>query len=144
MKKLAVLFVSLFAAHAVFAATDRPIQVTELPQAAQQFLTANFPNVKVALVTEDSDILEKSYEVTFNTVDKVEFDRAGAWTEVKCKNSEVPAAVIPAQIAQFVANTYPGAKILSIERDRHRYEIELSNGWEIKFDTNFNVIDIDD
>lgn len=144
MKKLAILFVSLFAVQAAFAAGDRPIQVAELPQAAQQFIAANFPGSKVAIVTEDSDLLEKSYEVTFSTADRVEFDRQGEWTEIKCKNSEVPAAVVPAQISQFVAATYPGAKILTIERDRHRYEVGLSNGWEVKFDTNFNVIDIDD
>lgn len=144
MKKLAILFVSLFAMQSVFAASDKPIQMNDLPQAAQQFLAANFPNVKAVLVTEDSDLLDKSYEVTFNTADKVEFDRQGEWTEVKCKNSQVPSAIVPAQITQFVANTYPGAKILTIERDRHRYEVDLSNGWEVKFDMNFNVIDIDD
>lgn len=144
MKKLTVLFACLFSLQAAIASADRPIQLTELPQTAQQFISANFPGQKVAIVTEDTDLLDKSYEVTFATADKVEFDREGRWTEIRCKNTAVPSAVVPAEIMQYVASNYPDAKIITIERDRHRYEVDLSNGWELKFDSNFNLIDIDD
>ena len=30
-----------------------------------------------------------------------------------------------------------------LERDRYTYEVKLSNFWEIKFDKQFNVIDMD-
>ena len=33
--------------------------------------------------------------------------------------------------------------LLKIERDKYDYEVKLSNGWEIKFDMQFNVIDND-
>ncbi|MCZ2607976.1 PepSY-like domain-containing protein, partial [Bacteroides fragilis] len=38
---------------------------------------------------------------------------------------------------------YPDAKVLKIERDKTDYEVKLSNGWELKFDSKFNLIDID-
>ena len=51
--------------------------------------------------------------------------------------------MIPAQIQKYVSTNYPDAKVLRIEKDKKDYEIKLSNGWEIKFDLKFNVIDID-
>ena len=51
--------------------------------------------------------------------------------------------IIPAPIKKYVETNYPEAKVLSIERDRYDYEVKLSNFWEIKFDMNFNVIDMD-
>jgi len=33
--------------------------------------------------------------------------------------------------------------VLKIERDKKEYEVKLSNKWELKFDLQFNLIDID-
>ncbi len=76
--------------------------------------------------------------------EKLEFDKAGEWTEVQCRQSEVPAQIIPEAIRNYVKTNYPDAKILQIERDKKEYEIKLSNRWEIKFDSKMRVIDIDD
>ena len=62
---------------------------------------------------------------------------------IKCKHSQVPAAVVPQAIQKFVTDRYPDAKIISLEKDRYSYEVKLNNRWEIKFDTKFNVIDMD-
>ena len=63
--------------------------------------------------------------------------------EVNCKYSAVPVAVVPDAIKKYVTTNYPDAKMLTIERDKYDSEVKLSNGWEIKFDMQFNVIDID-
>ena len=76
-------------------------------------------------------------------VNQLEFDKKGVWTEVNCKYSAVPVAVVPDAIKKYVTTNYPDAKMLKIERDKYDYEVKLSNGWEIKFDMQFNVIDID-
>ena len=39
---------------------------------------------------------------------------------------------------------YPETVIQKIERDKHKIEVKLSNRWEITFDNNMQVIDIDD
>ena len=99
----------------------------------------------MALATQDTELFSKSYDVVFNTGDKVEFDKSGEWTEVRCRQTGVPAAIVPAQIAEYVKTTYPDAQILQIERDdRGGYEIKLSNRWEITFNKQMQVIDIDD
>ena len=86
----------------------------------------------------------KSYDVVFTNGEKVEFDKAGEWTEVKCQQNEVPAQIIPETIRTYVKTNYPDTKIVQIEKDKKEYEVKLSNRWEIKFDSKMRVIDIDD
>lgn len=123
---------------------DKPIQVSQLPAKSQTFLNTHFKNQKVALAKQESELFYKSYEVTFTDGKKVEFDKAGEWTEVKCRPGEVPAPIIPEAIRTYVKTNYPDAKIVEIERDKKEYEVRLSNRWEIKFDSKMRVIDIDD
>ena len=123
---------------------DKPIQIGQLPTKAQTLITTYFKHHKVALAKMESGLFYKSYDVIFTTGEKLEFDKSGDWTEIQCKASEVPVQVLPAEIRSYVSSTYPGAKVLEIERDGKKYEVKLSNGWEITFDNQFRVIDIDD
>ncbi len=123
---------------------DKPVSMTQLPTTAQQLIKKHFSKKKVALAKLETGLFEKSYDVVFNNGEKVEFDRRGNWTEIDCKMSAVPAALVPAKIAQYVKSTYPGTKILKIEKDDNRYEIKLSNRLEITFNSSFQVVDIDD
>ncbi|WP_455585688.1 PepSY-like domain-containing protein [Bacteroides sp.] len=144
MKKLLLLFVCLFTFQAIVKADDdKPVQISQLPQAAQQFIKTHFGNSKVAIAKMESDWFDKSYDVIFTNGNKLEFDKQGNWKEVDCKYSAVPATVIPAQILKYVSENYPDAKVLKIERDKKDYEVKLSNKWELKFDLQFNLIDID-
>ena len=145
MKKLLLLLVCLFTFQAVVKASDdKPIKVAQLPQSAQQFIKSHFGNSKVAIAKMETDWLDKSYDVIFTDGNKLEFDKQGNWKEINCKYSAVPAGVIPAQILKYVSENYPDAKVLKIERDKKDYEVKLSNRWELKFDLQFNLIDIDD
>ena len=67
----------------------------------------------------ETDWFDKSYDVIFTNGDKLEFDKKGVWTEVNCKYSAVPVAVVPEAIKKYVATNYPDAKMLKIERDNH-------------------------
>ena len=145
MKKLVLLLVCMFTMHTmVMADNDKPIQVNQLPAKAQTFLNTYFKDHKVALAKQETELFYKSYDVVFTNGEKVEFDKAGEWTEVKCQQSEVPAQIIPEAIRTYVKTNYPDVKILQIERDKKEYEVKLSNRWEIKFDSKMRLIDIDD
>ena len=56
----------------------------------------------------------------------------------------VPTQIVPSAIRTYVKNNYPDASIIQIERKRNEYEVKLSNRWEITFDSQMRVIDIDD
>lgn len=123
---------------------DKPVNVNQLPATAQQTLKKHFSAKKVALAKMESGLFEKSYDVVFNNGEKVEFDRNGNWTEINCNMSSVPTGLVPAKITSYVKSTYPGTKILQIEKDDNRYEVKLSNRLEVTFNKNFQVVDIDD
>lgn len=147
MKKLTILFagLALMATSApAMAGNDRPITVGELPAASQQFLAAHFKNVEVSYAKVDEGIFDKDYKVVFVNGAKVEFAKDGQWKEVDFKYGEVPAAVVPKQIADYVVKLFPGRKITSIDRGRRDYEVELDNGVELKFDLEFRMIEMDD
>lgn len=144
MKKLALLLACILAFNlAALANDDKPIKVEQLPQTSQQFIKKHFAGKGIAIAKVESGIIEKSYDVIFTNGDKLEFDRKGLWTDIDCKYSEVPASVVPKQIADYVKQNHKDVKIIKIERERNRHDVDLSNGWELTFDKNFNVVDID-
>ena len=104
MKKLIFLFVCVFSIQVALADNDKPINFTQLPQAAQKFVKQHFPKAKIAFVKMENELFDKSYDVVFNNGDKLEFDKKGEWTEVNCKSTVVPAKVIPAPIKKICRN----------------------------------------
>lgn len=143
MKKILVLLVGLFiVSTGVRADDDRPIRFDQLPVKAQAYVKKYFPQEKVALAKMEKDFFDKKYEVIFGNSSKVEFFKDGTWKEVDCKYSAVPEAVIPEAILRYVKATYPGHKIVKIEKEDRRYEAKLANGMKLEFDNKFNLIDI--
>ena len=103
----------------------------------------SFKAVEVSYAKVDEELFDKDYKVVFVNGSKVEFAKDGAWKEVDCKYGEVPAAIVPQQIRDYVTKNYPKNKIVAIDRDRRDYEVELDNGLDLKFDLKFRLIDID-
>ena len=144
MKKLLLSIVCLCLFNvSVFADDDKPTTVAQMPQAAQQFISKYFSGKKVSLAKVDNGILDKSYDVIFTNGDKVEFDRKGNWTDVDCKYSVVPVGIVPTEIVKSVKSKYPDAKIIQIERDNRHYDVDLSNRWELKYNKQFKLVDIE-
>ena len=145
MKKIIIIALAVFSFGILTANADndRLIVKESLPKKAQLFIDSNFKNSKITYVKDERDFLERSYEVLFADGTKVEFDRNGEWKEVDCRRSSVPTAIVPAKILNYVNNSYPGVKVIQIERDRIDYEVKLSNNLELTFNKKFNIIDID-
>lgn len=123
---------------------NKPITLDRLPHKAQTFLKQHFPDCKATFVTQDDDLIAKDYEVMLENGVKIDFASSGEWQDVEVRQGSVPAAIIPADIASYVKQRYSTERITRIERDRYTWEVELSNGLELKFDKYFRLIDIDD
>lgn len=145
MKKILFVLAAIFTLGIsnVQADNDKLVNKSDLPAQAQQFLNDHFAGVSLTYAKLERDFLERSYEVVLTDGTKLEFTLKGQWKEVDCRYGEVPANIIPQQIRDYVAKNYPGVKVLKIERDRNDYDLKLSNRYELTFDKNFNIIDID-
>ncbi len=147
MKKIAAILTGVVLCALVIPVTvlaDRPVTVAELPAAAQQFIKSHFPEGKVAYAKVDESVMDVDYEVVFADGAKVEFARDGSWKEIDCKYTAVPESAVPAQIARYVEDHFQGRRIVKLDRDRRHYEVELDNGFDLKFDSHFRLIEIDD
>ena len=85
------------------------------------------------------------YEVILTDGSEISFDKDGNWENVEVNNSRsVPSAFVPAQVRKVVAGQQPGQRIVGVDRDRRGYDIELSNGIEMKFDKAGKFLGYDD
>ena len=145
MKKLifALICILSILLAALAAEKEKPVSISAFPKAAQVIIKTHFNKEKVSFTKTETEWLGKSYDVIFVNGDKIGFDRNGNWEEIDCRFSQVPPALIPAEIVKHISASYPNEKILKIDRDSHDYEVQLSSGLEIKFNMDFQVIDID-
>ena len=138
---LSAVIVSLTTA---LADNDRPVQLNQLPQQAQTFLNSHFKGGKIAMVTTERDWLSKEYNVIFANGDKIEFDSEGKWENIECRHAYVPQSALPTAIAKYLKDNYPGAKVTEIDLDLRGYDVELTNGLEVKFSKDFLVYGVED
>ena len=145
MKKILFALVAIFTVgiSIVSADNDKLVNKSELPVKTQQFLDKYFANVKITYAKLERDLFDRSYEVVLADGTKLEFTSQGEWKDVDCRYEEVPAAIVPQPIREFVASTHPSEKILKIEKDRGYYEVKLSNRYELTFNKDYKIVDID-
>lgn len=144
MKKILALLICLLTmSMGIRADDDCPVRFDQLPAKAQAYVKKYFPQEKVALAKMEKDFFDKKYEVIFANSSKVKFFKDGTWKEVDCRYSAVPEAVIPEAILRYVKATYPGYKVVKIEKEDRGYEAKLANGMKLEFDKTFNLVDID-
>ncbi len=132
-KLLTSVLVTLAASVSLPLFSGTRIQQSELPKAAQSFITKYFPKDQVRKVEKDNGYRGLEYEVDFVSGAEVDFKSDGDWKEVKAAHgNSVPASIIPSAIAKYVKTNFSGLTIVEISRKRGGYEVELSNGTELK------------
>ena len=117
-------------------------------QAINDFVRTYFPDTEVIANIKDG----LDCDVTLSDYTQIGFDGnlfgKLEWDEVDCSHASlsttVPAALVPAQISNYVNRIHGSQTITKIAKDNRGWDIELSNGIEIEFDKKFNVIDFDD
>ncbi|MDE6114712.1 MAG: PepSY-like domain-containing protein [Muribaculum sp.] len=134
MKRIfTVMLVAIAASFPAILFAGTPINQSELPKAAQTFLSKHFPGDNVRKAEKEQGRRGAEYEVDLASGAEVDFRDNGDWKEVKAaKGKAIPSAIIPSAITKFVAENFSGQEIVEISRKRGGYEVELSNGTELK------------
>ena len=144
MKNLIMILVAaLFFGTAAYA-DDKPIKFDKLPSPAKEFVKKHFPGETVLAVTQDDDFIRPDYSVILSGGAKIEFENSGALEKVKVTGGSVPEKILPVQVSDFVKKNYPQTHVVEYEIGRTDYEVQLSNGLELKFNPAFKLVDIDD
>ena len=117
---------------------------TQLPQKARDLIAQNF-NSAISLVEIEKSMGSVSeYEVTLTDGCEISFKGDGEWKSIETPPTmAVPEGLVPTNIAKYVAEKHAGAFIDGIEKNKHGFEIELSNNIEIQFDSAGNFLKYD-
>lgn len=148
MKKLLLALTVLLSFATLTMSCDKESVVTEdqLPQSASQFLNENFKGVKILSVVEEKEGLSgKEFDVLLDNGIEIKFDKNGQWLDIDAKadTATLPDNLIPTAIRDYVKQNYTNAGINSIEKEKHGYDVELTNGLDLVFDKDGKFVRID-
>lgn len=106
--------------------TDRKISMSELPQPARQLLRTYFPGARVLQCVHSRTWDE--YGVKVSGGYDLEFDRKGRWEEIDSHDIPLDSSLVkllPAPVAEYLEQHYPGAKVESMEQRKNVYKLTL-------------------
>ena len=106
---------------------DKNINSSELPTAAQTFISQYFPHYSIISCEKDKDNGETAYEVILDNGTEIDFDKSGTWINVDCHLTALPMGIVPIDIASDIATRYPDIISNQIEKEVLGYYITLSN-----------------
>lgn len=146
MKKIFSLIVVFLLATIYVSARDRISRnINDLPQAARTTLAKHFPKQGVNHIKIDKKTFGGAdYDVVLNNGTEVEFNYDGEWTEIDCGSNSVPAGLIIKPISDYVNRNFDKQKIVSIDKERNKYTVELLSGTELEFDRSGKFLRVDD
>lgn len=124
---------------------ESAINVTDLPKAADTFVTTYFPNATYVLITKQNvaDLDGSLYDVKLSNNFEIDFDINGNWIDIDGNHQAVPLELVPEKIQVYVTTNYPNQFVTSIDKERTTVEVELSNNIDLVFDLQGNFIRID-
>lgn len=137
--------VGLLAVSSAVNAQDKIISLSQLPKQAQNFIKTYASKLVVSYVKlEDELFSKKSYEVKMQDGSEFEFDKNGNWKEVDLKHKAVPSALVPQSVKAYIAKSFPNNNVVKIARKSFKYEVELTNGLDLEFNSKGKFLRIDD
>ena len=140
-----LLVATVFMVNFASAQEDKMISFTQLPTKAQEFVKSHFANIEVTSVWKDTEFLRvEDYTVVLDNGTEIEFYSNGEWKEIKSRGNEIPNKIIPTGIAQYLQKRYNNMPIKEIKKKRTGYEVELSNGLDLEFNSKGKFLRIDD
>lgn len=142
-RRITTLIAALALCPILASADDRPIKFDKLPEPARTFISVNFPDAKVSLTTMDDDVVRPDYEVVLADGTEIQFEHNGDLEKIEARKG-VPKGLIPVRISEYLKLHYPDAFVIEYEVGKKTYEVKLSNRLELKFNSKFKLIEIDD
>ncbi|MDR2472495.1 MAG: PepSY-like domain-containing protein [Tannerella sp.] len=148
--KTIIFFAGLFLIAAVVfqsCENEEAITTNELPQMSREFLNTHFRGVEVSLIIRDKEAFSTDYTVHLANGFEVDFLKSGDWDDVDGHLKPIPESVLtllPDGINTYLSGQFAEAKIVEVNKENYGYEIELSNGLDIRFSKDGAFRGIDD
>lgn len=145
MKKLLFVFAILFGFLTASARGTYSHDVKILPPTAQETLKQNFKADVSHIKIEKEFGRVREYDVVLTDGSEITFDKRGNWKEIEmCQSVSVPSGLLPHPIASYVKQNQKQANVSGIEKTNSGFDVELSNGKDMKFTPKGKFIRYDD
>ena len=123
------------------------ISTDELPLNSKSFLNTYFNSAKIILAEKDIENSSRwEYEVKLDNGIEISFDGQGEWQNVESRNDHKALPnyeFIDTIILDYVLTNYPEAGINGIDRQINGFDVELTNGVDLEFNSEGNFLRID-
>jgi len=130
---------------------DTHLNISELPENIMSFISTNYPNKSI----EEAELENNgNYEIELENEVILIFDADGKFLgigedenddEDDGDETNVEAASLPQIILDYLSANYPDKTIIEAElKEDGTYEITLSNGIEVTFDSNGTFLEAED
>lgn len=140
MKKLIIACLAVFSMSSCMADGKKEVvALNNIPSAAQQIVSNHFADGSITAVIKETELFKTEYEVMFEDGAEIVFDADGVWQKIDCQRKAVPEKLVPAKIQSKVKAAFPKAFVVEIEKDGTGYDVELSNGIDLKFNRKFKM-----
>lgn len=139
MKKIVLKLSMLLAVAFTLVSCEKEELIKEenLPSIANTFLNDHFKEIRVvSVVKEKEGISGVEYNVVLENGIDITFDDKGQWKDVEARidtNPLTTTSFILTPIVNYVGTEYPSAAINSIEKEKNGFDVELTNGIDLKF-----------
>ncbi len=145
MKKLFLLLAVVIGVATASARSNYSHDINILPEAAQTVLKENF-KAEVSHIKIGKEFGRiREYDVVMTDGSEISFDKHGNWKDVEVRQTNaVPSDLIPSPIKTFVKENQKKASVTGIEKKNYGYEVELSNGQDVRFTEKGKFIRYDD
>lgn len=120
------------------------VNYSQVPAPVKSFLGKYFGGARIKDVKadyEENNMVD--YDIRFTNGIKVEIDQTGRWEEISGRNIDLPLGMLPQPTLAYISANYPNSKVVKMEQSYKGYEVEFSNGLELKFDAQGNFMKID-
>ena len=140
--QLLLSLIAIFMGISAVWAQQVPVQFDELPAEAKVFIVNHFKSPFHHAIKEVLD-RKITYSAILEDNTEIEFTESGKWAEIDGEGKTIPYTFIQKQIIDYVNIHYPKESITRIELEKSRYETELSNGLNLKFDSRGTFVKMD-
>ncbi|MGL4227723.1 MAG: PepSY-like domain-containing protein [Tannerellaceae bacterium] len=115
-----------------------------IPSLAQNYIEKNFPHSDIAHVSTTRGFWGiKTYDVILTNGFSIAFDKDGTMVEIDGGTKTLPKRVIPKPIATYSDKNFPSLQIVSIGKYNWGYEVKLTDGILLDFDSSYRFIEVE-
>lgn len=101
------------------------------------FLSRSFPNEAIEKIDVENDS-EEMFKVKLSKGSKVVFNDNGIPTEIKSEEG-IPGEGLPVRVGEHISSNHQNERVVKYSKTTEGHEVKLSDGNNLKFDTEENL-----